>query len=100
MICLGGVLYSIFIFLSYGLGNYISFLMGGYRIGSAFTSFNNNGVGRIMAITAISCLSVFLNERKIKYLFFFLLCTIAMFGAGSRTAIGGYAVGLLAVFFA
>lgn len=98
MVCLGGALYSIFIFFSYGLGNYISFLTGGYRIGSAFTSFNNNGVGRIMAIAAISCFSVFLNERKMRYLVFFLLCTIAMFGAGSRTAIGGYAIGLLAVF--
>lgn len=96
MICLGGVLYSIYIILSYGIGNYISLMTGGNRIGSVFTTYNNNGIGRIMAIVAISCFSVFLNERKNKYLVFFLLCTVTMLGAGSRTAIGGYTVGLIA----
>lgn len=98
MVCLGGALYAIYILFSYGIENYITLLVGGNRIGSAVTSFNNNGVGRIMATTAILCLGVFINEKRWKYLFGFVLCTLIMLGSGSRTAIGGFAAGLISVF--
>ena len=98
MVCLGGVLYAIYILFSYGIKNYITLLAGGNRIGSAVTSFNNNGVGRITAITSILCFGVFINEKRWKYLFGCALCAWIMLGSGSRTAIGGFAAGLISVF--
>ena len=98
MICWGGAIYAIYIFLSYGFGNYLELMVSGNRLGDMFSTFNTNGIGRITAVAAIMNLYVYIDEKRWPYLISFLVCVTAMLGTGSRTALGGFAIGLVAMF--
>ena len=83
-IMIAGACLTCYLLLYYGPFMYIQALFQGKRIGEEILQLNKLGM-----YTATSCIIAFnfyLEKRKLRYMFFFVLSLIAMVGSGSKRA--------------
>ncbi len=96
VLCLSGVVFSLYIIFYSGVSAYFAGLLEGTRMSDG--TVNENQVGMTSATSVIIALWFVFYKKKYSYLIFAVICTIVSLGAGSRTAFAILLFGIVGVF--
>lgn len=88
-----GIIFSIYVILYYGIGEYFMKLINGERVGEEIN--NVNAIGMQTSISFIIAIFYALYNKKKKYLLFSIIPLIVSLGTGSRKVIILIAIGTI-----
>ena len=96
IIMYAGIIFSVYVIMYYGIGEYFNKLINGERIGAEIN--NVNAIGLQTSISVIIAMFYALYEDKKEYLFLLIIPVIVSLGTGSRKVIVLITAGIVLLF--
>ena len=90
-LCFGGIALAFYNLYFYGVGNYVSSMLSGNRVGGEI--MNLNVIGQFCCFSALICSWYAIYKNKIRYVAPMILCTFIALGVGSRKSLSALVLG-------